>query len=360
MDEQLVVRLTEISGTFSEVELELADPDVLADQSRYTEVTKKYAELRPLVNDFRAMVQANTDAKEALELATAEDDPEMVEEFRALATEKQAEVEQLAAALQAALVPKDPNDTKDVIIEVRAGTGGDEAAIWAGDLVRMYQRFAELHSYASESMDTSESEAGGFSMVTFAVKGDGAYSKFKYEAGVHRVQRVPKTESQGRVHTSTATVAVMPEVEAVEIEIDLSDVKVDTYRSSGPGGQSVNTTDSAVRLTYIPTGLVVTCQDEKSQLQNKEKAFRVLRARLYQEQLEAQQAEQADTRRSQIGSGGRSEKIRTYNFKDNRVTDHRIGLTIKRLPQILEGGLDVFVNALAAEETARRIRGGDQ
>ena len=359
MDDQLVARLTEIEQTFSEVELELADPGVLADHARYAEVSRRYAELRAIVTDFQAMKAAHSDADEARQLVDAEDDPDMAAEFSELADERRAEADRLADSLQLALVPRDPNDNKDVIIEVRAAAGGDEAAIWAGDLMRMYQRYAELHTFAAEPMSTSESEAGGFNMVTFAVKGHGAYSKFKYEAGVHRVQRVPKTESQGRIHTSTATVAVMPEVEAIEIDIDLSDVKVDTYRSSGPGGQSVNTTDSAVRLTYLPTGLVVTCQDEKSQLQNKEKAFRVLRARLYQEQLEAQQTELADSRRSQIGSGGRSEKIRTYNYKDNRVTDHRIGLTIKRLPQILEGQLDQFVDALATEETARRLKEGD-
>ncbi len=355
MDEQLVARLIKIEKTFLEVEQELAEPDVAGNPTLYTEVSRRYAELRAIVADFRAMQQADTDAQEASELAAEETDEEMVVEFRQLAEERQAESDRLHAVLHLALVPKDPNDTKDVIIEVRAAAGGDEAAIWAGDLMRMYQRFAELNSFTSESIDTSESEAGGFNMVTFAIKGRGAFSKFKYEAGVHRVQRIPKTESQGRVHTSTATVAVMPEVEAVEIDIDLSDVKVDTYRSSGPGGQSVNTTDSAVRLTYLPTGLVVTCQDEKSQLQNKEKAFRVLRARLYQEQLESQQAELADSRRSQIGSGGRSEKIRTYNYKDSRVTDHRIGLTIKRLPQILEGDLGAMVDALALEETDRRL-----
>ena len=359
MDEQLVARLTEIAETFLEVEQELADPKVLADQARYTDVSRRYAELRTIVTDFEAMKLASADTEEALELAAEESDEDMADEFRQLASEKQADVERLHDSLHLALVPKDPNDTKDVIIEVRAAAGGDEAAIWAGDLMRMYQRFAEINGFSSEPMDTSESEAGGFNMVTFAVKGLGAFSKFKYEAGVHRVQRIPKTESQGRVHTSTATVAVMPEVEAVEIDIDLNDVKVDTYRSSGPGGQSVNTTDSAVRLTYLPTGLVVTCQDEKSQLQNKEKAFRVLRARLYQEQLESQQAELADSRRSQIGSGGRSEKIRTYNYKDNRVTDHRIGLTIKRLPQILEGDLEAMVDALATEETARRLNEGE-
>ena len=359
MDEKLVARLEEISQTFAEVEQELADPAVLGDPSRYAEVSRRYAELRVIVADFETMQQAWTDALEAEELADLEDDEAMSEELRTLAADRRADVERLEESLRLALVPKDPDDAKDVIIEIRAAAGGDEAAIWAGDLMRMYQRFAEVSRFTTEPIDTSESEAGGFNMVTFGVKGEGAYSQFKYEAGVHRVQRVPKTESQGRVHTSTATVAVMPEVEEVEIDLDPNDVKIDTYRSSGPGGQSVNTTDSAVRLTYLPTGLVVTCQDEKSQLQNKEKAFRVLRARLYQEQLESQQAELADSRRSQIGSGDRSEKIRTYNYKEQRVTDHRIGLTIKRLPQILEGELGEIVEALTTEETARRLQGDE-
>jgi peptide chain release factor 1 len=278
-------------------------------------------------------------------------DPDMAE----MAKELAAEIDKLEARIKAALVPKDPNDARDVLIEVRAGVGGDEASIWAGDLVHMYLRYADKHGFKTEIIDASPNEAGGYDKVTIAVKGRGAYSKMKYEAGVHRVQRVPKTESQGRVHTSTATVAVLPEADAVEVELDTNDVKVDVYRSTGPGGQSVNTTDSAVRLTHVPTGLVVTCQDEKSQLQNKEKAFRILRARLYQMELERQQAEVAGARRDQVGTGGRSEKIRTYNYKDNRVTDHRIGLTIKRLEYVLQGDLDDFVDALAADEQARLL-----
>ncbi|HDH02880.1 MAG TPA: peptide chain release factor 1 [Actinobacteria bacterium] len=357
MDDQLVAKLREIEHTHDEIEAQLADPELLGDHDRYAEVSKRYSDLKVIVTGFHALLAADQDAREALELAAEESDEEMVRELRDLGDERNREVQRLTDHLRLSLVPRDLNDDKDVIIEVRAAAGGDEAAIWAGDLKRMYERYAERRAFVTEPMDSSESEAGGFSRVTFAVKGDGAFSRFKYEAGVHRVQRVPKTESQGRVHTSTATVAVMPEVEAVEVDIDLNDVKVDVFRSSGPGGQSVNTTDSAVRLTYIPTGLVVICQDEKSQLQNKEKAFRVLRARLYQEQLEAQRAEQASSRKSQIGSGGRSEKIRTYNYKDNRVTDHRIRLTIKQLPQILEGDLDGFVDALTAEEMAARLAG---
>jgi peptide chain release factor 1 len=279
-------------------------------------------------------------------------------EMAALARELEAEIEEIEARVTLALVPSDPADAKDVIVEIRSAAGGDEAAIWAGDLLRMYERYADRTGLEVESMDSSPSEAGGFDKVTVAIKGRGAYSRMKYEAGVHRVQRVPKTESQGRIHTSTATVAVLPEVEEVEVEIDPNDVKVDVYRSTGPGGQSVNTTDSAVRLTHIPTSLVVTVQDEKSQLQNKEKAMRILRARLYQMELERQQSVLAGARRSQVGSGERSEKIRTYNFKENRVTDHRIGLTLKRLEQVLDGDLEEFVTALSADEQAARLAEG--
>jgi peptide chain release factor 1 len=283
-----------------------------------------------------------------------DDDPDMV----ALAGELTAEIEQLERRVTSALVPADPTDEKDVIVEIRSAAGGDEAAIWAGDLLRMYHRYADRNGLEVEPMDSSPSEAGGYDKVTVALKGKGAYSRMKYEAGVHRVQRVPKTESQGRIHTSTATVAVLPEAEEVEVEIDPADVKIDVYRSTGPGGQSVNTTDSAVRLTHLPTGTVVTCQDEKSQLQNKEKAMRILRARLYQHELERRQSEVAGARRSQVGSGRRSEKIRTYNFKENRVTDHRIGLTLKRLDQVLDGDLDEFVTALTTDEQATRLADG--
>ncbi len=358
MDEALVARLEEVEASFNEVEQQLADPGALDDHSRFIELGRRHSELKPIVEGFTAYRAALSDAKEAAELAAVETDAEMTGDLQQMVAERKAEAERLERKLRVALIPSDPNDLKDVIVEIRAGTGGDEAALFAGDLHRMYHRFAELHGFKTDSMDSSESEAGGFSRVTFAVKGAGAFSKLKFEAGVHRVQRVPKTESQGRVHTSTATVAVLPEVEAVEIDLDPNEVRVDVFRSSGPGGQSVNTTDSAVRLTHEPTGLVVSCQDEKSQLQNKEKAFRILRARLYQLELEKQQSELAENRRSQVGTGGRSEKIRTYNFKENRVTDHRIGLTIKQLPSILDGELDPFVEALTADDQARRLADG--
>ncbi|MBT8203163.1 MAG: peptide chain release factor 1 [Acidimicrobiia bacterium] len=357
MDEQLTAKMAEVEESYNQTLVDMADPDIAGDQHRYTEVAKHHSELKPLVETYHALVAAVDEAAEAREMARSESDDEMLAYLREQAESKETEAERLLAALQLLLVPKDPNDDKDVIIEVRAAAGGDEAALWAGDLTRMYQRYAETHGWKAESLEVSEAEGGGYKEITFAVKGTGAYSRLKFEAGVHRVQRVPKTESQGRIHTSTASVAVLPEAEEVEVELDLNDVKVDTFRSSGPGGQSVNTTDSAIRLTHVPTGLVVSCQDEKSQLQNKEKAFRILRARLLQAQLDARQAELSANRREQVGTGDRSEKIRTYNFKENRVTDHRIGLTINQLPTILEGDLDTFIDALTLDQQARLLTG---
>jgi peptide chain release factor 1 len=351
MDDTLTRRLAEIESVFEETEAALADPATLSNPALLAELGKRHSELRDVVADVRRLRRAQADLEVAEEMG---DDPEMA----SLAGELAAEIEEIEDRVRLALVPTDPADAKDVIVEIRSAAGGDEAAIWAGDLLRMYERYADRSGLIVEPMDSSPSEAGGFDKVTVAIKGRGAYSKMKYEAGVHRVQRVPKTESQGRIHTSTATVAVLPEVEELEVEIDPNDVKVDVYRSTGPGGQSVNTTDSAVRLTHLPTSLVVTVQDEKSQLQNKDKAMRILRARLYQMELERQQSELAGARRSQVGSGERSEKIRTYNFKENRVTDHRIGLTLKRLDQVLDGDLEEFVSALSADEQAARLAEG--
>jgi peptide chain release factor 1 len=353
MDESFAARLTEIEDAFVAVENMLGDPEVLADSDQLAELGKKHSDLKDVVADIRRWREAQADLVEARQMSS---DPDMAQMARDLT----AEIDKLEARIKVALTPTDPNDNRDVLLEIRSGVGGDEASIWAGDLLRMYEKYADRIGFKTETIDSSPNEAGGYDKATIAVKGRGAYSKMKYEAGVHRVQRVPKTESQGRVHTSTATVAVLPEADAVEVELDVNDVKVDVYRSTGPGGQSVNTTDSAVRLTHEPTGLVVTCQDEKSQLQNKEKAFRILRARLYQAELERQQAELAGARRDQVGTGGRSEKIRTYNYKDNRVTDHRIGLTIKRLDYVLQGELDEFVDALAADEQARLLADGGE
>ena len=351
MDKAFSDRLSEIEAAFVETERQLSDPEVIADPARLAELGKKHSDLKDVVADIRRLRQATTDLGEAREMS---DDPDMA----TLAAELETEIAVLEERIKLSLVPTDPNDEKDVIIEIRSAAGGDEASIWAGDLLRMYEKYADRHGFKIEPMDTSPSEAGGYDKVTVAVKGKGAYSHLKYEGGVHRVQRVPKTESQGRVHTSTATVAVLPEAEEVDLEIDPNDVRVDVYRSTGPGGQSVNTTDSAVRLTHEPTGLVVSVQDEKSQLQNKEKAFRILRSRLLQAEQERQAAEVAGERLAQVGTGGRSEKIRTYNYKDNRVTDHRIGMTIKRLDQVLEGDLDELIEALYAEERARMLAEG--
>jgi peptide chain release factor 1 len=351
MDDTLERRLAEIETAFEETEAALSDPETLANLGMLAELGKRHADLREVVADIRQLRRLRDDLEEARAMA---DDPDMAD----LARELVGEIDGIEARVRLSLIPTDPADAKDVILEIRSAAGGDEAAIWAGDLLRMYERYADRIGLEVEPLVSSPSEAGGYDKVTVAMKGKGAYSRMKYEAGVHRVQRVPKTESQGRIHTSTATVAVLPEVEEVEVDIDPNDLKVDVYRSTGPGGQSVNTTDSAVRLTHLPTSLVVTVQDEKSQLQNKEKAMRILRARLYQLESERQQSELAGARRSQVGSGERSEKIRTYNFKENRVTDHRVGLTLKRLDQVLDGDLDEFVTALSADEQATRLAEG--
>jgi peptide chain release factor 1 len=351
MDDTLERRLAEIETAFEETEAALSDPETLANLGMLAELGKRHADLREVVADIRQLRRLRDDLEEARAMA---DDPDMAD----LARELVGEIDGIEARVRLSLIPTDPADAKDVILEIRSAAGGDEAAIWAGDLLRMYERYADRIGLEVEPLVSSPSEAGGYDKVTVAIKGKGAYSRMKYEAGVHRVQRVPKTESQGRIHTSTATVAVLPEVEEVEVDIDPNDLKVDVYRSTGPGGQSVNTTDSAVRLTHLPTSLVVTVQDEKSQLQNKEKAMRILRARLYQLESERQQSELAGARRSQVGSGERSEKIRTYNFKGNRVTDHRVGLTLKRLDQVLDGDLDEFVTALSADEQATRLAEG--
>jgi peptide chain release factor 1 len=335
----------DLERSHSELQDRLADPAVYADHREAAELGRRLKELEPAVRAAREWRQATAD------LADARQDPELA----ALAGELEDDVRRLEDELKLALVARDPADAKDVIVEVRQGVGGDEAALWAGEVTRMLQRYAERRGYRTELLSTSENEGGGVKEAVFAVKGDGAFSVFKWEGGTHRVQRVPTTESQGRIHTSTATVAVMPEAEEVEIAIDDKDLKIDVYRSTGPGGQSVNTTDSAVRITHLPTGIVVSMQDEKSQLQNKQKAMRVLRARLYEAERERQQAEVAAARRSQVGTGERAEKVRTYNFPENRLTDHRVKHTVHRLDQILDGDLDEFTDALQAEERRRAL-----
>ena len=335
----------EVERSYAEAEERMSDPAVYNDRRTAAETGRRLKELEAARRLGREWRQATAD------LDAAREDPELA----AMATELEEDVARLEEELRLALVEKDPADEKDVIVEIRHGVGGDEAALWAGDLYRMLSRYAERRRFRTETLSTSENEAGGYKEIVFGITGDGAFSVFKYEGGTHRVQRVPETESQGRIHTSTATVAVMPEVEEVEVELQEKDLKIDVYRSTGPGGQSVNTTDSAVRITHLPTGIVVAMQDEKSQLQNKQKAMRVLRARLYEAERERQQAELAAARRSQIGTGERAEKIRTYNFPENRVTDHRIKLTAHRLDQVLEGALDEFTEALQAEERRRAL-----
>jgi peptide chain release factor 1 len=350
-------RLDEIERTYVDVERQLSDPEVLADQARLVELSKRHAELGEVVRRYRAWRAAREDLETARQLQREERSAE----GRALLDEEiasaQARLAELEGQLRLALVPKDPNDDKDVIVEVRAGTGGDEAALFAGDLYRMYTRWAEQHGHKVEVLSQSASnQEGSFKEVVFAVKGKGAWSRLKYEAGVHRVQRVPVTESQGRIHTSAAGVNVLPEADPVEVTIDPGDLKVDVYRSTGPGGQSVNTTDSAVRVTHLPTGIVVAMQDEKSQIQNREKAMRVLRARLLERALSEQQAQLAAERRSQVRSLDRSERVRTYNFPQDRVTDHRIGLSVGDLHGVLEGrGLDRIIDELAARDTEQAL-----
>ncbi|CAN5522049.1 peptide chain release factor 1 [soil metagenome] len=356
MDEAMRRRLDEVDEAYRRSIGELADPSVHDDQDRYRTVAIRHAELRSLVEVYQRYRAAAAEAAAAAELIGAESDPEMRAYLESIVTRERAAIEAMEAELWSMLVPADPNDAKDVIVEVRAAAGGDEAALWAGDLVRMYHRFAERHGFGVDAIDTSASEGGGVKEATFAVKGKGAYSLLKFEAGPHRVQRVPRTESAGRIHTSIATVAILPEAEEVEVEIIDNDLEIETFRSQGPGGQSVNTTDSAVRIRHLPTGIVVSCQDEKSQLQNKAKAMRVLRARLFEMEQAALAGERGTVRRSQVGSGERAEKIRTYNYKENRVTDHRVGLTIHDLAGILDGDLDGFHAALQTREAAERLR----
>jgi peptide chain release factor 1 len=353
----LIDRLSELDATYAKIQAQLMNPAVTSNPDRLRELGKQNAELEPTVLTFRRMKAALAEMESAKRMLTEETDPEMKALVEQEIEAQQGLAAKLEATLKALLVPADPTDTKDVIIDLKAGEGGDESALFAGDLFRMYERYAERRGWKSEVLSSTPSSLGGFKEITFAIKGRGAYSRMKHEAGVHRVQRVPETESQGRLHTSAVGVLVAPEAEEVDVQIDPRDVKVDVFRSSGPGGQSVNTTDSAVRLTHLPTGLVVTCQDEKSQIQNREKALRILRARLHQMELDRRADEQSTARKDQVRTVDRSEKIRTYNFPQNRVTDHRVKLSVHNIPEVLDGGLDPFIDALIAKTRAEQLGG---
>jgi peptide chain release factor 1 len=337
--------IEQIEARFAELGEQMTDPEVIGDRNRYAEIGRAYRQLEPAAKLARQWRRAHNDAAGAEEMLAEGEDPEL----REILDSARERVEHLEEEIRLAMVERDPNDSKNVIVEIQGGAGGDEAGIWAGDLYRMLTRYAERAGLKAEPMEAADGK------YTFAVKGEGAYSIFKFEGGTHRVQRVPQTESQGRIHTSTATVAVLPEAEDVDVEIDPGDLQIDVYRSSGPGGQSVNTTDSAVRITHKPSGVVVSMQDEKSQLQNREKALRVLRARLYERALAEQQSELAADRRAQVGTGDRAEKIRTYNYGERRVTDHRVKLTAHNLDQVLEGDLGEFTQALQSDEKRRRL-----
>lgn len=348
-------RLDDILIRFEELLQELNNPSVVEDQAKFRRLMKEQTELSPVVDAYKAYKQAKQDVEDSLVILDEESD----EEMRELAKEEMADakrrIEEMEQKLKILLLPKDPNDDKNVIVEIRAGAGGDEAALFSAELYRMYVRFAERNRWKVETLSVNESGIGGFKEVVFMITGQGAYSKLKYESGVHRVQRVPATESGGRIHTSTSTVAIMPEAEEVDVELDMNDCKFDVFRASGNGGQCVNTTDSAVRLTHLPTGIVVSCQDEKSQLKNKEKALKVLRSRLYDLELAKKQNAEAEERRSQIGTGDRSEKIRTYNFPQGRVTEHRIKLTLYRIDSVMDGDLYEIIDSLIAADQAAKL-----
>ncbi len=349
--------LSVFENRYEELNLKLYDPTIAADREQYAALMKEHKEITPIVEHYRALKKAEADAAGAQQLL---DDPESDKELRQMAAEElnaaREDAARIAEELKILLLPRDPNDERSVIVEIRGGAGGEEAALFAYNLYRMYTMYAEKRGWKTEIVNLNETELGGFKEVSFTIDGDGAYSRLKFESGVHRVQRVPETETQGRIHTSTATVAVLPEADEVELELDPKDLQIDTFRSSGAGGQHINKTSSAIRVTHLPTGTVVECQDERSQYKNKDKALRVLRARLLDAKVAEQNAEIAANRRSQVGTGDRSERIRTYNYPQLRVTDHRIGLTLYRLADILNGDLDEIIDALIAADRAEKLR----
>jgi peptide chain release factor 1 len=349
-------KLEDIERKYEELTEQLGDPQLLADQPRYAKLAKQHCELGEIVAKYREYKSLERGIREAKELIESEDDPEMVSLARSELAQLEARLERTASELKSLLLPKDPNDEKNVILEIRAGTGGDEATLFAAEVMRMYMRYSERQGWRVSVLHTSESDIGGIKEAILLIEGDRVYSKLRHESGVHRVQRVPQTEASGRIHTSAVTVAVLPEAEEVDVKIDPKDLRIDTFCSSGPGGQSVNTTYSAVRITHLPTGLVVSIQDEKSQIKNREKAMRVLRSRLLEMERAKQHEAIASERRAMVKSGDRSEKIRTYNFKENRVTDHRIGLTLYQLDRFMEGELEPMIDALVAHYQAERLK----
>lgn len=348
-------KLEDLVRRFEEIQNELSEPSVVNDQNRFRKLMKEQNDLAPLVETYTEYKKEKQNVEDSLQILEEENDEEMRELAKEELSASRQHIEELEQKLKILLLPKDPNDDKNIIVEIRAGAGGEEAALFAAELYRMYCKYAETQRWKIDMVSLSESGIGGFKEVVFMVNGTGVYSRLKYESGVHRVQRIPVTESGGRIHTSTATVAIMPEAEEVEVEINMNDCKFDVFRASGNGGQCVNTTDSAVRLTHIPTGIVISCQDEKSQLKNRDKALKVLRAKLYELELEKAHDEEAAARRSQVGSGDRSEKIRTYNFPQGRVTDHRIKLTAYNLDDVMNGDLQEFIDSLTAADQAAKL-----
>ncbi len=354
----MIEKLKSYEERYNKLNELLSDPEIISNQTKFMEYSKEHAWISPIVEKYKEYEKTIKTIEDSKELLKENLDPELKEMAQMDLNEAQENIKKLEEELKIMLLPKDPNDEKNTIIEIRGGTGGEEAALFAADLFRMYSRYAERKNWKLDIMNLNETDIGGIKEISFSIEGYGAYSRLKYESGVHRVQRIPSTESGGRIHTSAATVAVLPEAEEVDIQIDPNDIRIDVYRSSGPGGQSVNTTDSAVRITHIPTGLIVSCQDEKSQLKNKEKGMKILRARLYDMYQNEKDSERAQERKSQIGSGDRSERIRTYNFPQGRVTDHRIGYTVYRLEEFLDGDIEEMIDKLIAEDQARKIAQG--
>ncbi len=349
-------KLSFIEGRFDELEKKISDPEVIADQNLFRKLCKEHSDITPIVEKYKEYKLINENIEEAKEILAESSEPDLKEMAEAELLESKEKIEKIEQEIKILLLPKDENDDKNVIVEIRGGAGGDEAALFAGDLLRMYSMYAESMHWKVEMLSSNPTDIGGYKEVSFAINGAGAYSRLKFESGVHRVQRIPSTESGGRIHTSTVTVAVLPEVEDVEVEINQNDLRIDVFRAGGPGGQCVNTTDSAVRITHIPTGVVVSCQDEKSQLKNKEKAMKILRSRVYDLAISEQNERISSERKSQVGTGDRSERIRTYNYPQGRVTDHRIGLTLHRLEAVLNGDLNEMIDALITADQSEKLK----